>query len=192
MPVYDPPASAGYASGHSTGYGIHKVRRGESLSVIAERYRTSVRAIKSYNNLRSTRLQIGQVLKIPGRGAPASSVQRQHSRVAAPAGTPVVYEVRKGDNLWSIANRYHTTTKAIQSLNNLRSTRLQIGQVLKIPAVDISCQPFALEKYQVRKGDNPYLIARKHRMDLVDFLKLNRLTPRSTIFPGQVVVVRAR
>jgi len=45
----------------------------------------------------------------------------------------VEYVVRRGDSLWKIANRFATTTEAIQSLNNLNTTRLHIGQVLLIP-----------------------------------------------------------
>ncbi|MBW1800382.1 MAG: LysM peptidoglycan-binding domain-containing protein, partial [Deltaproteobacteria bacterium] len=47
------------------------------------------------------------------------------------------------------------------------------------------------KKYRVRKGDSPYIIAKRYRMNLSDFLKLNRLTPRSTIFPGQILLVKA-
>ncbi|MBW2286077.1 MAG: LysM peptidoglycan-binding domain-containing protein [Deltaproteobacteria bacterium] len=46
--------------------------------------------------------------------------------------------------------------------------------------------------YTVRKGDSPYLIALEHHMDLSEFLRLNNLTPRSTIFPSQVLLVKAR
>jgi membrane-bound lytic murein transglycosylase D len=42
----------------------HKVRRGETLSSIARRYGTSVSRIKSWNGLRSDRIQIGQVLTV--------------------------------------------------------------------------------------------------------------------------------
>jgi len=43
----------------------HKVSRGESLSVVAQRYRITVRKLKSANNLKSNVVRIGQTLKIP-------------------------------------------------------------------------------------------------------------------------------
>jgi len=44
---------------------VHKVSRGESLSVVAQRYKVSVRQLKSANNLKSNVVRIGQTLKIP-------------------------------------------------------------------------------------------------------------------------------
>jgi membrane-bound lytic murein transglycosylase D len=43
----------------------------------------------------------------------------------------------------------------------------------------------------VKKGDSPYLIAKRHDMDLSTFLELNGLTPRNTIFPGQVLKIKS-
>jgi membrane-bound lytic murein transglycosylase D len=45
--------------------------------------------------------------------------------------------------------------------------------------------------YTVSKGDSPYMIAQKHQMNLSEFLKINHLTPRTTIFPDQVLLVKA-
>jgi membrane-bound lytic murein transglycosylase D len=47
------------------------------------------------------------------------------------------------------------------------------------------------KNYTVKGGETPFLIAKKHEMELGDFLKLNNLTPHSTIFPGQTVLVKA-
>ena len=44
-----------------------------------------------------------------------------------------IYTVKKGDSLWTIANRYNTTVEKIKVLNNLTSNLLSIGQQLKIP-----------------------------------------------------------
>jgi membrane-bound lytic murein transglycosylase D len=44
--------------------------------------------------------------------------------------------------------------------------------------------------YTILKGDSPYLIAKKHQMNLFELLRLNNLTPKSTIFPGQVLLVK--
>lgn len=176
-------------------YVVHRVRPGESLSVIARRYRTSVRAIMSLNRLRSSHyIRAGWKLKIPTRRRLAYTRPGTSQAPAkkAAGGKYLEYTVRKGDSLWKIANRFGTTVKAIRSLNHLADSRLRIGQVLLIPTEEHAAYAeVKTRKYTVRKGDSPYLIAHRHRMNLADFLRLNRLTPRSTIFPGQVLLITA-
>ena len=76
-------------------------------------------------------------------------------------------------------------------MNHLSTTRLSIKQVLKVPSSESA--PVKPVKgsgaYYVQQGDSPYIIARKHNMSLNHFLKLNNLTPRSTIYPGQSVQI---
>jgi membrane-bound lytic murein transglycosylase D len=126
MPVYRPPVPA---------YVMHKVRKGDCLSLIARRYRTSVRAIMEFNGLkRSSYIKVGWRLKIPTRQTYSlDSKQPSPAPLHEVHGKTVEYVVRKGDSLWKIANRFATTTGAIQSLNQLHSTRLYIGQILLIP-----------------------------------------------------------
>ena len=185
IPLWRPPTPA---------YVRHKVRRGESLSVIARRYRTSVRSIMALNRLKSARfIKAGWKLKIPTKMAHAT-LKKASSPVTGPKTrrNASEYAVRKGDSLWTIAKRFGTTTKAIQSVNHLNTTRLRIGQVLNIPKRGVSVLArIKTRAYKVLKGDSPYMIAQKHQMNLSDFLRLNRLTPRSTIFPGQVLMVKA-
>lgn len=162
----------------------YRVRQGDSLWKIARKYGTTPKEIQSLNRLPTTRLSVGQSLRIPGSAASAPK--------EAAAEKPTEYRVKKGDSLWKIAERYGTTTRAIQSLNRLNSTRLSIGQVLKIPQVSAGTEKVQTRSYTVLKGDSPYLIARKHQMELSELLRLNKLTPRSTIFPGQILLVKAR
>jgi membrane-bound lytic murein transglycosylase D len=184
IPVWHPPVSA---------YVKHRVIQGESLSVIARRYRTSIRAIMAMNGLKSRRyIKAGWKLKIPTRrqyaplkriSSPAPGLKRKENLVE--------YVVRKGDSLWRIANRFGTTTKSIQSANKLNDTYLRIGQVLMIPQ-DLSVfMEIKTQRYIVLKGDTPYMIAQKHHMDLSEFLRINNLAPRSTIYPGQGLLVKA-
>ena len=183
IPAWHPPVSA---------YIKHRVIKGESLSVIARRYRTSVRAIMAMNGLKSRRfIRAGWKLKIPTRRYASSK------RISLPApglktiGKSAEYVVRKGDSLWRIANRFGTTTKAIQSVNKLNDTYLRIGQVLMIPQ-DLSVfMEIKTQRYIVLKGDTPYMIAQRHQMNLSEFLRINNLAPRSTIYPGQVLLVKA-
>ena len=101
----------------NNGKTTYTVQKGDSLWVIANKYGITTEELKSYNNLTSNLLSIGKVLKIPqGKTSPEN-----------------IYTVKKGDSLWTIANRYNTTVEKIKVLNNLTSNLLSIGQQLKIP-----------------------------------------------------------
>jgi membrane-bound lytic murein transglycosylase D len=186
IPVWQPPVPA---------YVVHRVRPGESLSVIAARYKTSVRSIMAMNGLRRSHyLRVGWKLRIPTgkvRTSQLDRLRRPPVQTASLKDGLVTYVVEEGDSLWIIAKRFGTTITVIQSLNHLNSSQLRVGQVLKVPQGSSASDSTETEVYCVRKGDSPYLIAKRHRMNLAEFLKLNRLTPRSTIFPGQTLLVKA-
>ena len=98
--------------------------------------------------------------------------------------------VKRGDSLWTLAKHYGTTTRKIQALNHLRTTTLRIGLRLKIPGHRTApINGGKLTAYYVKRGDSPYTIAQRHNMPLEQLLRLNHLTPRSTIHPGQKLVV---
>lgn len=107
-------------------YAYHRVRRGETLSTIAHRYRTSVSSIMRANRLRSRNMiRAGKVLKIPLRWT-----SRSYSSYKLSSNGD--YRVRRGDSLWLIAKRFNTTTGRLKKLNNLTSAMLSVGQVLRI------------------------------------------------------------
>ena len=166
----------------------HRIRPGESLSVIARRYRTSVESIVRANNIRRSSFIIaGKKLKIPLRGTIITRPKKIIKRNYEQASTHVV---KRGDSLWIIAKRYGTTTRKIQKLNNLYTTTLQIGQVLEIPGHKNESPPSDGKKvYFVKRGDSPYTIAHQHNMSLGHFLRINHLTPRSRIYPNQRLYV---
>jgi membrane-bound lytic murein transglycosylase D len=109
------PSSGG--SGATT----HRVRPGETLSRIAARYGTTVTSLVALNGLSSAnRIMPGQSLR----------VRASVSTTSADGAT--THRVRRGDNLWLIAQRYGTTVDRIKSDNGLRSNLLQVGQRLVI------------------------------------------------------------
>lgn len=112
------PPGSGTGSGSGTGYFEYTVKSGDTLWLLAQRFGTTVDAIKSLNGLTSNNLSIGQVLRIPESGTPAY----------------FQYTVRSGDTLWLLAQRFGTTVDAIKRLNGLTGNNLSIGQVLLIPS----------------------------------------------------------
>ena len=99
-------------------YVVYKVLPNDTLYSISKRFNTKVDVIKSFNNLTSNNLSIGEILQIPINN------------------TEYVYQTYKivpGDTLYSIARRYNTTVDKILALNNDISSNLMIGQVIKIP-----------------------------------------------------------
>ena len=170
-------------------YVFHRVRRGDTLSGLANKYRTSIRAISAVNHIyKSHRIIAGKILKIPSR-TNAANIQVASSIQVKP-GKRLAYKVKSGDNLWNIARKFNTTTKNIMTTNKLSTTALSIGQRLNIT----SKKRFYISKkgtstYKVRSGDSPFLIAKKYNMSLNRLLALNRLSKKSKIFPGQKLIV---
>lgn len=114
------------------------VCRGDTLSAIARRYNVTVNALMSYNGLTTTTIFIGQRLMIPNQPI----VQPQ-------AG--LRYIVQRGDTLTALAQRYGTTVAAIQQQNGLRSTRIQVGQILWLPSSQAPT-PSTVEAIQFAPG----------------------------------------
>lgn len=152
---------------------VYVVKKGDTLYSIAMANNTTVDELKKVNNLTSNILSTGQLLKIPSALLPEST-----------------YIVKKGDSLYSIANKYNTTIDELKRINNLTSNILSIGQVLKLPSDKVS----NIEKeentisYTVQKGDSLYSIARKYSTTIDKIKDLNNLTT-NLLSIGQVLLI---
>lgn len=101
-------------------FNTYVVQRGDSLYSIANAYNVSVNDLRNINNLTSDILSVGQVLIIPENSNRNSN-------------TSNLYVVKRGDSLWSIANKFNVSINKIRMLNSLNSDILTIGQTLIIP-----------------------------------------------------------
>lgn len=100
----------------------HKVKSGESLEKIAKNYGVSVQElIKANKNINPNELKVGENLCIP-------------QKTSAKTQDYAIYKVKKGDTLYSIAEKFGVDVQELKSFNNLNSEKIIEGQELKIPA----------------------------------------------------------
>lgn len=145
----------------------YTVQAGDSLYSIANKYGMTVDELKRLNNLSSNILTIGQMLKVSYDDN---------------IGKMEFYEVKSGDTLYSIALKYNTTVDDLMKNNDLTSSFLQVGQVLKIPTLS------SLGTYTVVAGDTLYSIAKRYGMTVDELKQLNKLT-NNLLHIGQNLIV---
>ena len=145
---------------------LYTVQRGDSLWSIAQRFQTTVDAIKIANNLATNNLQIGQQLRIPNQNSSGGTPP-------PPSNNQTQYTVQSGDSLWNIARRFDTTVDAIKNANNLSSNMLQIGQVLIIPTSNTGTNYLT---YTVKLNDSLYKIAQAYNTTVDELKRINNLT----------------
>lgn len=140
---------------------IYIVQKGDSLYSISRKYNTTVDNLMKENNLKSTLLNIGDILKIPSNNLDS-------------------YIVQKGDTLYSISKKFNISVNELKSLNNLSTNLLSIGEVLKINP--------SKKTYVVQKGDTLYSISRKYNISVNELKSKNNLTS-NLLSIGQVLIV---
>lgn len=177
-------------------YNRHKVRSGETLTLIAAQNHTTVKAIRQANHLDGNSIRSGMTLKIPSSGkstnfptiAKASKHQFKNSRT---------YTVKKGDTFWKIGQNFSVSGKDIAQWNKLTlASALTPGQKLIIKgdeqlATSSSAEsnPFRLIHYTVKSGDSLMKISRKFNVSLTDLRKWNSETTGKPLRPGQKIKI---
>lgn len=160
---------------------VHIVRYGENLGLIARKYRTSVSKLKSWNNLRSSRIYSGQKLIVfPGYNNSSTK------SVAKSSGD--YHTVRRGETLGIIAKTYGVKVSDIKSWNNLNGNLIRINQQIRVkkPAEDVVVNDGKVIYHTVKRGDTLWEIAQKYQGVSVNHIKkLNSITSSGKIKVGQ-------
>ena len=141
----------------------YTIKAGDTLYGIAKKFGVTVDELKNVNNLTSNTLTVGNILTIP---TGESSIEE----IETPGVGGINYVVQKGDNLYSIANKYGVTVDQLKDTNNLTSNILKIGQILLIPGTT------NYANYTVKKGDSLYKIANTYGTTVAKLKSVNNLT----------------
>ncbi len=174
----------------------YKVKKGDSLSKIAKKFGLSVNQIKRANRIKSSKIYVGQRLKIPANRIHTVRTTKKY----------IIYRVKRGDFLGKIAKKFRVTVAEIKRVNGLKKSTIYPGQRLKIPVKGsiksknrIVYQkknspifvPNGLTKvpvyryYRVKRGDSVIKIAKKFHVSPRTIIRINGLRRPYILRPGQ-------
>ena len=165
----------------------YKIRRGDNLVLIAQRFGVGVADLKRWNNLRSSRITAGDDLVVrPGSAPPAAGETR--------------YKIRPGDSLDRIARRFDVQVSALKKWNNLRGSHIAAGKYITVqPGAGSAARTMAASpgqppagagagRYVIRPGDNLAAIAKRFGVSVKDLRRWNGLRT-SRINAGDHLIV---
>ncbi len=174
----------------------YKVRRGESLGKIADKFGVRINQLRTWNKLTSNDIAAGQVLKI--HNTESSSMG---DAITKTPGILTNYTVKKGETIGEIADQFHVSSSQIKKWNGIKSNNILAGQKLKIysdgePLSKSSkrSQDSVVKKssksasYKVRKGDSLDSIAKRFNLEISELKQLNKLSSNKIIV-GQKIVL---
>ncbi|MCI8460475.1 MAG: LysM peptidoglycan-binding domain-containing protein [Bacilli bacterium] len=172
-------------------YIVYTVKAGDSLYSISKNFGVTIGTLRSFNKLNSDLLSIGQKINIPNGNDNTGSSEEDY----------LIYIVKAGDSLYSIAKKYGISVDDLKKVNNLSGNILNIGQPLKIVFKDdniiqigSSCYGEGYNEpsyvtYVVRKGDSLYVIAKRYGVSVDSIKKLNNLS-NNNLSIGQILKIK--
>ncbi len=193
----------------------YQVKKGDSLEKIALAHHTTVRSIRTLNNLKpNDPMYAGRKLKVPvekpDEELPAEPVEAAKGQKTAAKKTPAVepaqkfatYRVKKGDTLEKIASRNDTTTAELLKLNNMKLKEpLYVDRKLKVPVAEkekgrdaasekkAAVKPRKSVTYTIKKGDTLEKIASKNNTTITALMKANRIKLDEPLYVNRKLII---
>ncbi|MFO7446878.1 MAG: LysM peptidoglycan-binding domain-containing protein [Ignavibacteriaceae bacterium] len=171
----------------------YKIKKGDTIGEIAEKFGVSVSKIKSWNGLRSNTLYAGKSLKIYSDDKNTAAYGDNTTKTSANVN---YYKVKSGDAIGKIAEMYKVSASAIRNWNGLRSNKILAGSTLKIysdagvndiPDSNVPANDKA-KIHRVGRGESLYSIAQAYGMSVARLKALNNLKSNK-ILAGQKIKV---
>ena len=156
---------------------VYQVRRGDTLGKIGARYGVTVSKLKSWNNLRGSRINSGQRLSI------YSDVDKTAGR---PSGEPITYRVKRGDTLSEIAEAHGVRLSQLRQWNGIRGSRIRVGQRLTI-RINSNMKTLI---HTVRRGDTLIEIAGRYAVTVAKIKDWNNLRSNTIRIGRQLKIFR--
>ena len=195
----------------------YKVKRGDNLGAVANKYDVSIAQLKKWNNLKGNAVAYGRSLKIITNQNEVQALKKEvkndiiseittsknqslaaksnKNSDATPTDAGSQYIVQKGDNLGAIAQKYNVTVAQLQEWNGLANNNVQYGVALQVSPKEMETKEEVVAKqerkdieYIVQKGDNLGTIATKFGASLTELKHWNKLAD-NTLAIGKTLIV---
>ena len=193
----------------------HKIKRGESLGILAKRYHTTVDTIRRANQLRGNLIVSGETLLIPVAAnsddhyqlSDSQRLKSNQANVEKRMGTqPRRYKVQPGDNLWDLSRRFDVSLRSLAKWNGMATTdvlypgrellifssRISVQNIASLPAHKLPRHNEVIRKvnYKVRRGESLARIANKFNLSVSSIKKWNQqISSKKYIHPGDRITL---
>lgn len=190
----------------------HKVKRGESLGLIANKYDVSVAEVKKWNKIKGNTINAGANLKIIKNERVVTVVKKEikpekvittieeETQVASNENeqnnSEDFYVVQKGDNLFTIAKKFDVSLEELKEWNNLEDGNIQSGSKLALNNTSTNANEVEetpktetkIVEYVVKSGDNLGTIAKKYNASISDIKDWNELEDDNISVGSKLIV----
>jgi membrane-bound lytic murein transglycosylase D len=166
----------------------HTVRKGDTLSVVARKYGTSVPELTQANNLpKKVALRVGQELMIPMSGVPPAPPTKTASSTMSKTKAKITsYTIATGDTLSKIASKFHVSVKQLQTWNRLKSSKLMAGGKLVVGETTV---PSKTVVHKVQQGETLNQIASTYKTTVDAIVSLNKTNNLNVLHPGDQITI---
>jgi membrane-bound lytic murein transglycosylase D len=190
----------------------HKVKKGDNLGEISDKYGVSVAEVKKWNHIKGNNIASGASLKIiknekivtivrkevkgkqPMEAKTETSLASNDNDTNATQNPNDYYQVQKGDNLFSIAKKFNVSLEDLKKWNNLEDMNVQLGSKLALANNDEKTKveepktETKIVEYKVKKGDNIAGIAKKYNTAIDDLKEWNNLNDNNIKVGASIIV----
>jgi membrane-bound lytic murein transglycosylase D len=169
----------------------YKVRKGDSLGEIAEKFGVTIAQLRKWNSLSSNRINFGQMLAIHGK----EETKSLGDNTTRNSSNTVRYTIKPGDSIGEIADMFNVSISDVKNWNNLKSNKLIAGKSLIINS-DVTPVKSSKEKvvadnsttHTIKRGESLSEIAGKYNVSVNEIKKWNDIDGNKIVAGKEIYV----
>jgi membrane-bound lytic murein transglycosylase D len=205
LKIYTGSGNGGYVASNSAQKGsgelvYYKIKAGDSIDAIADKFGVSSSSIREWNNLSSNKIYSDKTLKIYSDSDHSASGNSSVTSANDKADNGEMYKVQRGDTVSEIAIKYGVSPRDIRRWNNLKNNRIRIGEILRVYSRIDNSKGASEKTYSdvpagenseyhiVKPGESLSFISAKYKIRVDDLKEQNNISGNE-IYPGQSILV---